>query len=51
MPLPFSENSYLTIPALMNLRGLGPGDLGVFPHGMPAYLAFPTGCIRHLFGR
>jgi hypothetical protein len=49
MSLSFLEDSYLTTTILMNLRGLRPGDRGVFPYGMPAYLAFCTVCFRHLF--
>jgi hypothetical protein len=51
MPLTFLDNEYLAAPTLMNLRGLRPRDIGVFPYGTPAYLAFSTGCIRHLFER
>jgi hypothetical protein len=51
MPLPFLGDSYLTITAPMNLRGLRPGNLGVFPYGTPAYLAFHTDCAHHLLGK
>jgi hypothetical protein len=51
MPLTFSDHDSLTGGALMNLRGFGPRDLGIFPHGTPAYLAFCTDRARHLFGK
>ena len=51
MPLTFLESEYLTAPSLMNLRGFRSRDIGVFPYGTPAYLAFFTGCIRCLFER
>jgi hypothetical protein len=51
MPLTFLEDEYLTVRALTNLRGFGPRNIGVFPYGTPAYLAFCTDCARHLFGQ
>jgi hypothetical protein len=32
----------------MSLRALRPKNSGFLPEGMPAYLVFFTGCIRHL---
>jgi hypothetical protein len=51
MPLTFLEDECLTTPTLMNLRGLRSRGIGVFPYGTPTYLAFITGCVRHLFER
>jgi hypothetical protein len=51
MPLTFLEDEPLTECTLMNLRGLRPGDFGIFPYGTPAYLAFCTDCARYLFGK
>jgi len=51
MPLPFLETGDLTITACMNLKGLRPEDLGVFPLGTPAYLTFRTDCVRCLLGK
>jgi hypothetical protein len=33
----------------MNSKVFGSRTFGVFPHGMPARLAFWTNCIRRLF--
>jgi hypothetical protein len=51
MPLSLLEDRCLTGPALMNLRGFGPGDVGVFPSGMPSYLTFYTDCVCRLLKR
>jgi hypothetical protein len=51
MPLTFLEGTYLTIPTPINLRGFRPRGSGVFLYRMPAYLAFPTDCIRYLLGK
>jgi len=49
--LSFLKDRPLTMPALMNLRALRPGNSGFFPEGTPTYLVFCTGCVCHLFGR
>jgi hypothetical protein len=51
MSLTFLEDSHLTITTLMNLREVRPRNVGIFPYGMPAYLAFFTDCIRPLLGK
>jgi hypothetical protein len=51
MPLTFLENECLAAPTLVNLRGFRSRDIGVFPYGTPAYLAFSTDCVRHLLKR
>jgi hypothetical protein len=51
MALSFLEERHLSAPILMNLRALGPSSSGIFPEGMPAYLAFFTDCARCLLRR
>jgi hypothetical protein len=51
MTLASLEERHLTIPSLMDLRVYGPKNSGIFPEGTPTYLAFSTGCIRHLLRR
>jgi hypothetical protein len=51
MSLTFLEDSNLTTATLMNLREVRPRNVGVFPYGTPAYLAFCTDCIRPLLGK
>jgi hypothetical protein len=48
MALTFLQNKHLTMPAPRNLRAFRPTDIGVFPYGMPTYLAFFPDCARHL---
>jgi hypothetical protein len=47
----FLEDRHLTVTILMNFREVRPRDNGIFPYGMPAYLAFCTDYIRPLLGK
>jgi hypothetical protein len=45
------EDKHLTMPTLMNFRAFGPREVGLFPHGTPAYLVFSTDRICFLLKR